>query len=103
MNPRKLRWGIMSTAEIARKNWKAIQLAGNYTVTAVASRNLERCRRFIAECQEQAPMENIPQALGGYDKLLVTVRPRPRKLTCFATLPRKSCPANLTRPGRTSL
>ncbi len=34
------RWGILGTAGIARKNWKAIRLAENATVTAVASRNL---------------------------------------------------------------
>ena len=45
-----LRWGILSTANIARKNWQAIQLSGNATVTAVASRDAERSRRFIAEC-----------------------------------------------------
>lgn len=72
MNPRKLRWSILSTAEIARKNWKAIQLTSNSTVTAVASRNRERCRRFIAECQKQAPMENVPQAFGGYENLLAS-------------------------------
>ena len=72
MNSRTLRWGVLSTAQIARKNWKAIQLTGNSTVTAVASRDLERSRRFISECQEQAPMEKIPQAFGGYEELLAS-------------------------------
>lgn len=70
VNPRKLCWGILGTAQIARKNWKAIQLSGNSTVTAVASRDEERSRRFIAECQAQAPMEVIPQAFGRYEDLL---------------------------------
>ncbi len=70
MKPDELRWGILGTAEIARKNWKAIQLTGNATVTAVASRDAGRSRRFIAECQEQAPMEAVPQAFGRYKDLL---------------------------------
>jgi predicted dehydrogenase len=72
MSKRKIRWGILGTANIARKNWKAIQLAGNSVVTAVASRNLERSRGFIAECQAQAPMENEPQAFGSYEGLLAS-------------------------------
>ena len=72
MNPRKLRWGILSTAQIARKNWRGIQLSGNGTVTAVASRDLERAQRFIAECQAQAPMEKAPMALGRYEDLLAS-------------------------------
>src|SRR5512147_2723758 len=70
MNPHKLRWGIMGTANIARKNWKAIQLTGNSTVAAVASRDRERSRRFIAECQAEAPMDTVPQAFGSYEDLL---------------------------------
>jgi predicted dehydrogenase len=72
MNERKLRWGILGTANIARKNWRAIQLAGNCTVTAVASRDLERGRRFITECQADAPMEAAPKALGSYQDLLAS-------------------------------
>lgn len=70
MNSPKCRWGIMSTAHIARKNWKAIQLSGNSMVTAVASRDPEPCRRFIKECQAEAPMETMPRALGSYQELL---------------------------------
>jgi predicted dehydrogenase len=66
----KVRWGILGTANIARKNWKAIQLGGNSTVVAVASRDLERSRKFIAECQAQAPMETQPEAFGSYQELL---------------------------------
>jgi predicted dehydrogenase len=72
MSEGKIRWGILGTANIARKNWKAIQLTGNSTVTAVASRDLERSRGFIAECQAQAPMENRPEALGSYEELLAS-------------------------------
>jgi len=70
VKPLKLRWGILGTAQIARKNWKAIQLTGNATVEAVASRDIGRARRFIAECQAEAPMEVVPQAFGCYDDLL---------------------------------
>ena len=70
VNPHKLRWGIMGTAHIARKNWKAIQLTGNSTVAAVASRDRERSRRFIAECQAEAPVAIVPQAFGSYEDLL---------------------------------
>src|SRR5213594_742963 len=68
----KIRWGILGAAEIARKNWKAIQLSGNSVVAAVASRDLERTRRFIALCQKEAPMEVPPQALGSYEELLAS-------------------------------
>jgi predicted dehydrogenase len=72
MSERKIRWGILGTANIARKNWKALQLSGYSTVTAVASRDMERCRKFIAECQAQAPMPSQPQALGSYEELLAS-------------------------------
>ena len=72
MNNPKLRWGLLGTADIARKNWQAIQLSGNGTITAVASRDLERSRRFIAACQTEAPMDEVPQALGSYEDLLAS-------------------------------
>ena len=70
MNQRKLRWGILGAANIARKNWKAIQLSGNSTVAAVASRDQERARQFVAECQAEAPVERVPEAFGSYEDLL---------------------------------
>jgi predicted dehydrogenase len=70
MSKGKIRWGILGTANIARKNWKAIQLTGNSTVTAVASRDLDRSRRFIADCQGRAPMDSEPEAFGSYERLL---------------------------------
>jgi predicted dehydrogenase len=70
-NP-KLRWGIIGTANIARKNWKAIWNSGNSTVVAVASRSAERSRRFVAECERDAPMETTPAALGSYEELLAS-------------------------------
>lgn len=65
----KLRWGILSTAHIARKNWKAISLSGNL-VTAVASRNTRRSREFIDECQREYPFDAAPAALGSYEELI---------------------------------
>jgi len=64
------RWGILGTAEIARKNWQAIALSGNSTLTAVASRTLDRSRQFIAECQASCPIPTAPAAVGSYDELL---------------------------------
>ena len=65
-----LRWGILGAANIARKNWKAIWNSQNGRVTAVASRDLQRSRRFIDECQAQAPFQSVPRALGSYEELL---------------------------------
>lgn len=70
MTSRKLRWGILGAANIARKNWKAIRLAGNSTVTAVASRSLDRAREFIAACEAEVPMDAPPRAFGSYESLL---------------------------------
>ncbi len=70
MGPTICRWGILGTAGIARKNWLAIRNAENCTLTAVASRDAERCRRFIAECQRHAPFDPPPRAFGSYDELL---------------------------------
>jgi predicted dehydrogenase len=72
MNQTKLRWGILSTAEIARKNWLAIRHTGNSLVTAVASRTLERSRRFVGECQAVAPFAEAPQAFASYEELLAS-------------------------------
>src|SRR5687767_12355322 len=65
-----IRWGILGTANIARKNWKAIRNSGNGLLTAVASRELGRSRQFIAECQAAAPHPEPPRALGSYDELI---------------------------------
>ena len=70
MNESKLRWGILSAAEIARKNWRAIFNSGNGIVSAVASRDVQRSRDFIALCQREAPFEQMPRALGSYEELI---------------------------------
>lgn len=70
MNSRTCRWGIMSAANIARKNWLAIKNTGNGVVSVVASRNVEKARQFISENQSSAPFATVPQACGSYEELL---------------------------------
>jgi predicted dehydrogenase len=70
MSEKQCRWGILGTAGIARKNWHAIQLSGNGTLTAVGSRTVERSQQFINECQACAPFPQVPAAVGSYDELL---------------------------------
>ena len=69
MPPPVCRWGVLGAANIARKNWKAIRLAGNSTLTAVASRDPGRAAAFIAECQSDVPFPTPPAACT-YDDLL---------------------------------
>ena len=69
---KKLRFGYLSTANIGRKNWKAIFNSGNCVVAAVASRDLERSRKYIRDCQAEAPFETPPLALGRYEELLAS-------------------------------
>jgi predicted dehydrogenase len=68
----KLRWGILSTAGIARKNWRAIRDSGNSVVTAVASRDAARSRKFIEDCEQQAPAGTTPAAVEGYEALIAS-------------------------------
>lgn len=70
MNKPLLRWGILGAANIAQKNWKAIWNSGNGVIAAVASRDLNRSRRFIQECQVQAAFKESPRALGSYEELV---------------------------------
>jgi len=69
---KQLRIGFLSTAGIARKNWKAILNSGNCTVTAVASRDVQKSRDFIRDCQAENAFAQVPAALGGYDALLTS-------------------------------
>jgi predicted dehydrogenase len=68
----KLRWGILSTAGIAKQNWRAIRDSGHSVVTAVASRDAARSRKFIEDCQREAPADANPAALEGYETLLAS-------------------------------
>jgi len=70
MKKTQLRWGILGTAQIARKIWKAIHSSGQGTVAAVASRHLATAERFIAECQAEVPFANAPRAVGSYEELI---------------------------------
>jgi len=66
----QLRIGFLSAAGIGRSNWKAIFNSGNCAVSAVASRNIEKSRRFIDECQRENAFATRPDALGSYEDLL---------------------------------
>jgi predicted dehydrogenase len=68
----KLRFGILGAADIAQKNWKAIFHSGNSIIAAVASRDLEKARQFIAKCQQQTPFNTPPAAFGSYEELLAS-------------------------------
>lgn len=70
MSPNKLRWGILGTANIARKNWLAIRNSGNNIVTAVASRSAERARAYIDANEACAPMGGPVTAHGSYEALI---------------------------------
>jgi predicted dehydrogenase len=68
---RVCRWGILSTAEIGQKNWQAIANCENATVTAVASRNLEKSQAFVDRCMAAKSMGGpTPTAYGSYEELL---------------------------------
>lgn len=70
MSEIKCRWGFLSTAGIAKKNWDSIRNSGSGVVTAVASRDAGRAQQFINECQRSRPVDVMPMAVGGYDELL---------------------------------
>lgn len=60
----KIRWGVLSTANIGRKRViPAIQQSKNGVVTAVASRDYDRARTF-------ADALDLPTAYGSYDELI---------------------------------
>lgn len=60
----KIRWGILSTANIGRRRViPAMQRTSNGVVTAVASRDLARARAFADEL-------NISTAYGSYEELI---------------------------------
>lgn len=64
MTERKLRWGVLSTANIGRAAViPALQRSRNGVVLAVASRDKEKARVF-------AEQQRIPRAYGSYEALL---------------------------------
>lgn len=70
MGEKTCRWGILSTAEIAKKNWHSIANSGNGRVAAVASRSVEKAQKFISTCQASVPVAHCVEALGSYEELL---------------------------------
>lgn len=70
MSDRVCRWGILSAANIARKNWLAIRNCENAMLTAVASRDVAKAQQFIDECNAHSFMKTKPIALGSYEELL---------------------------------
>jgi predicted dehydrogenase len=70
MSEKKCRWGILSAAGIARKNWHSIALSGNGETAAVASRSRDKAQQFINDCQMSVPVSQNVDALGNYDELL---------------------------------
>ena len=69
---KKLRIGFLSTAGIGRKNWKAIFHSGNCVVAAVASRDAQKSRQFIDDCQHAFAFTETPRAVGSYEELLAS-------------------------------
>ncbi len=70
MTERICRWGILSTAGIAKKNWHSIANSGNGRIVAVASRSVEKAQQFIRECQSSVPVSHTVDAVGSYEELL---------------------------------
>ena len=70
MTGTQCRWGILSTANISRKNWKAIRLSGNGIIAGVASRSAESAKRFIDECQAEVPFPTRPTGYADYQSLI---------------------------------
>jgi len=67
---RLCRWGILSTAAIARKNWRAIAKTKTGSVVAVASRRLDAAKTFVQECQAHTAQRTLTESVEGYDALL---------------------------------
>src|SRR5512134_2191434 len=62
--PEKIRWGVISTANIGRgRVIPAIQQSNNGRVYAVASRELDKARLFADDL-------NIPRTYGSYEELI---------------------------------
>lgn len=64
------RWGILSTAEIAKKNWHSIAASENGQLVAVASRSKDKAQAFIDQCHASVPVPDPVDAVGSYDELL---------------------------------
>ncbi len=60
---KKVRWGLISTANINRKLIPAIRAAERGTLAAVASRDIEKAKAYARQW-------DIPQAFGSYQEML---------------------------------
>ena len=69
---KKLRIGFLSTAGIGKKNWKAIFNSGNCVVAAVASRDVNKSLKYIADCQRKLAFAETPRAFGSYEELIAS-------------------------------
>jgi len=69
---KKLRIGFLSAAGIGKKNWKAIFNSGNCVVAAVASRDVQKSRQYIEECQREFAFAETPRAFGSYEELIAS-------------------------------
>ncbi len=70
MNSSTIRWGILSTARIVRKNWQGMRDSGAATLLALASRDLKKAHTFIDGMQAEFPWPQKPTAFGSYQDLL---------------------------------
>ncbi|MFN5197443.1 MAG: Gfo/Idh/MocA family protein [Planctomyces sp.] len=70
MSQQQCRWGILSTAGIAKKNWHSILNSGNGVIRAVASRSTAKAQQFIDECSASVPAPYPVEALSSYEELL---------------------------------
>lgn len=67
-----LRWGILSTARIVRRNWCGMRDSGAASLVALASRDLGKARQFIGKMQDTAAWPDAPAAHGSYESLLAS-------------------------------
>ncbi|MEM6469973.1 MAG: Gfo/Idh/MocA family oxidoreductase [Planctomycetota bacterium] len=72
MNDSKCRFGILSAAQIARKNWHAIRSSGCAIVKGVSSRDPARTAAFIEDCQYEAPFQVEPTIYSSHEELLAS-------------------------------
>ena len=62
-----VRWGILGTANIARKNIRAIYFSQNNVVRGIASRSIEKAREYIVSNRLK---EDEVLAFGSYQECL---------------------------------
>lgn len=61
----KVRWGLLSTANINRRVIPAMRMSPHGELVAVASRDLDKARQYAREWE-------IPQAFGSYEEMLAS-------------------------------